>query len=62
MSIEPTSGVILDRRPVVDAADSNGSTARNLAAEGGGEPAMKALDGKEPEPYIFEGRLILRYI
>lgn len=33
-----------------------------LAAEGGGEPAMKALDGKEPEPYIFEGRLILRYI
>jgi hypothetical protein len=44
---------------VVDAADNNGRTARDLAARGGGEPAIKALDSEESGFYIFEGRLIL---
>ena len=47
------------RGTVVDVADINGRTARDLTEERGQERAIKALNSGESEFYIFEGRMIL---
>lgn len=49
--------LLVDRGLIVIMEDNNGRTARDLAK--GLDRAIKALNGKEPDFYIYKGYMIL---
>jgi ankyrin repeat protein len=49
--------LLVDRGSVVTTEDNDGRTARDLAE--GSDCAIKALNGKEPGFYMYNGRMIL---
>jgi ankyrin repeat protein len=51
------SKLLVDRGSVATAEDNDGRTARDLAE--GSDRAIKALNGEEPDLYIYEDRIIL---
>jgi ankyrin repeat protein len=51
--------LLVDRGIVVTTKDNLGRTARDVAEESGSERAVRALNGEQPEFYLYEGRMIL---
>jgi hypothetical protein len=49
--------LLVDRGSVVTTEDNDGRTARDLAE--GSDRAIKALDGEEPDFYMYKDRMIL---
>jgi ankyrin repeat protein len=59
LGYEVATKLLINRGIVVTTKDNYGRTARNLAEETGAERTIKALNGKEPEFYIYEDCVIL---